>query len=164
MSNLYLDSQGRSHKRSRDEVAAAMERINKRSIVIERTVLRSDIRVAPFDFIYHVFQDNRWLGLFDAVNIYPRLVHEFYRNLKIDNIYQQASCLKTKVRCTSLRIDANLISSVTGIPVIDASSTLFLDSVDPPSREVLMRCFDPQGVYVWEEGKNIWPGYTVLRD
>jgi predicted transcriptional regulator len=70
MSNLYLDSHGRSHKRSRDEVIPAMKRINKRNIVIERTVLRSNIRVTPFDFIYQVFLDNGWLSLFDAVNIY----------------------------------------------------------------------------------------------
>jgi hypothetical protein len=145
------------HKRSRDEVATAMECINKQNIIIERTVLRSDIRVAPFNFIYQVFQENGWLSLFEAINIYPRLVHEFDRNLKIDNIYQLAPCLDTKVRGTSLRIDADLISSITGIPVIDASSTPFPDSVAPPSMEVLMRCFNPHWVCVWEEGKNSIP-------
>jgi len=77
--------------------------------------VRYDIRVTPFDFIYRVFQENEWLSLFDVVNIYPRLVHEFYRNLKIENIYQQAPCLETKVCSTSLRMDADLINSVIGV-------------------------------------------------
>jgi hypothetical protein len=58
MSTLHTDSQGRIHKRSREEVGAAIERINSRTIVIERGVLRPDIKVAPFDFIYHTFHEN----------------------------------------------------------------------------------------------------------
>jgi len=68
----------------------------------------------------------------------------------IDNIYHLAPYLDTKVHGLSLRIDADLISSITAILVIDASSTPFPNSVDLPSREVLMRCFDPRGVYVWK--------------
>jgi hypothetical protein len=44
-----------SNKRKREEIAAAQEHFNKRTIVIERGVLKPDIRVAPFDFIYHRF-------------------------------------------------------------------------------------------------------------
>jgi len=40
-----------SNKRKRDEIAAAQERFNKRTIVIERGVLKPDIRMAPFDFV-----------------------------------------------------------------------------------------------------------------
>jgi len=76
--------------------------------------------------------------LFDTINIYPQLVCEFYQNLMIDNIYQLAPCLDSKVRGTSLRIDVDLISSITSIPIIDAINTLFLNSVDLPSKEVLM--------------------------
>jgi hypothetical protein len=39
-------------KRTREEVVVAQERINKRTIVIERAILQSEIKVAPFEFIY----------------------------------------------------------------------------------------------------------------
>jgi hypothetical protein len=42
---------GLSRKRSKEEAAAAIESIGHRKIVIERGVLRYDIRVPPFDFI-----------------------------------------------------------------------------------------------------------------
>jgi hypothetical protein len=48
--------------RTREEVVAAQEHINKRTIVIERAILQSDIKVASFEFIYQKFQDNKWLS------------------------------------------------------------------------------------------------------
>jgi hypothetical protein len=59
MSTLHMTSQGYMRKRSRKEEVVAQERINKRTIVIEREVLKSDIRAAPFDFIYQRFQENK---------------------------------------------------------------------------------------------------------
>jgi hypothetical protein len=56
--SLFVLSTVMSNKRKRDEIAAAQERFNKRTTVIERGVLKPDIRVAPFDFIYHIFQEN----------------------------------------------------------------------------------------------------------
>jgi hypothetical protein len=105
MSLLYTDSQGCTCKRTREEAVAAIECINSRTIVIERGVLKPDIRVAPFDFIYQIFQENGWLSLFDAVYIYPRLVYEFYRNLKIENMHHQFHVWKQKceaLHCTSM--------------------------------------------------------------
>jgi hypothetical protein len=69
MSTLYTDSHGRTRKRSKAEVVAAIERISHRKIVIECAMLKSNIRVHPFQFIYQIFQENGWLSLFDAVNI-----------------------------------------------------------------------------------------------
>jgi hypothetical protein len=64
-----------STKRKRKEIAATQERFNKRTIVIERGVIKPDIKVAPFDFIYHRFQENQWSCLSnDAGKIYPRHV------------------------------------------------------------------------------------------
>jgi hypothetical protein len=158
MSTLHTDSQGRIRKRSREkDVVAAIERINSRTIIIEYGVLRPDIRVAPFDFIYHAFHENGWMSLFDAGNIYPRLVYEFYTNLKIGNMHQMSTCLETKVRGTFLHINAELISKVTSIPISHALGTPFLESMTPPSREQLMSCFDPRGAIVWEESKNSIP-------
>jgi hypothetical protein len=57
--SLFVLSTVISNKRKRDEIAAAQERFNKRTIVIERGVLKPDIKVAPFDFIYHRFQENK---------------------------------------------------------------------------------------------------------
>jgi hypothetical protein len=74
MSTLYTDSHGHTCKRSKAKAAVAIERIGHRKIVIEHGVLKSDIRVPPFQFIYQIFHENRWLSLFDAVIIYLRLV------------------------------------------------------------------------------------------
>jgi hypothetical protein len=71
----------------REEIAAAQEHFNKRTIVIERGVLKPDIRVAPFDFIYHRFQENLWSSMLNAAGkIYPRLLWEFNKNLVITSI------------------------------------------------------------------------------
>jgi len=43
------------------------------------------VMVAPFDFIYMTFHENGWLSPFSSSNIYPRLVREFYKNLKISS-------------------------------------------------------------------------------
>jgi hypothetical protein len=83
MSTLYTDSHGHTCKRSKAKAAVAIERIGHRKIVIEHGVLKSEIRVPPFQFIYQIFHENRWLSLFDAVIIYSRLVYEFYKNLKV---------------------------------------------------------------------------------
>jgi len=82
ISTLHTDSQGRIRKRTREEAAAAIQRINSRTTVIEHGVLKPDVRVASFDFIYQTFHQNGWLSLFDAVNVYPRLMYEFYRKLE----------------------------------------------------------------------------------
>jgi hypothetical protein len=62
MCTLYLTSRGYMRNRTREEVVAAQEHINKRTIVIERAILQSDIKVASFEFIYQKFQDNKWLS------------------------------------------------------------------------------------------------------
>jgi hypothetical protein len=76
-----MGSHGHSRKRSKVEVAATIEHIGHRKIVIECGVLKVVIRVPPFHFIYRIFMENGWLSIFDAVNIYPRLIYEFYMNL-----------------------------------------------------------------------------------
>jgi hypothetical protein len=146
MPQLYIDSHGHTCKRTKVEATAAIERISQRKIVIEHRVLRSDIQVAPFNFIYRIFQENGWLSIFDAVNIYPQLIYEFYKNLKVVSIHKQTPCLETKVRGTTLIINADVISEVISIPLTHAISIAFPDSVTPPPREKLMACFDPSGV------------------
>jgi hypothetical protein len=87
-----------SNKRKRDEIATAQECFNKRTIVNERGVLKLDIRVAPFYFIYHIFQENKWPSMLDTGGkIYPRLVQEFYKNLVITNLPKLSPSLETKV-------------------------------------------------------------------
>jgi hypothetical protein len=100
-----------------------------------------------------------YLRLFDSVgNIFPRLVQEFYKNLKIESIHPETPCFVTKVRGTKIIINTTLISSVTSIPVSSSLDTPFPNTVDQPSREALMECLNTQGVLVWdEEGKNSVP-------
>jgi hypothetical protein len=47
------------------------------------------------------------------------------------------------VRGTTLLINAEVISEVTGIPLVHAIRTLFPDSTASPPRAKLMACFDP---------------------
>jgi hypothetical protein len=49
--SVFVLSIDMSNKRKREEIVAAQERFNKRTIVIEREVLKPNIRVAPSDFI-----------------------------------------------------------------------------------------------------------------
>jgi hypothetical protein len=135
-----------SNKRSKSEIAATRARIEQRTIIIERAVVRQDVMVSPFDFIDHIFQKNQWQSMYTCNTVYPRLVREFYGNLRIDQISQMHPFLKTKVHGHSITIDANLISEVTHILLIAAPGVPYLDSVDPPSIEDLRLLFDPKGL------------------
>jgi hypothetical protein len=132
-----------STKRKREEIVAAQERFNKRTIVIERGVLKPDIKMAPFDFIYHRFQEKQWSSMLNGTGkIYPRLVQEFYKNLEITNISEQYPRLETKVRGVKIQIDTSLISLIVGIPVSSAHGIPFLKTATQPSKDELIACFN----------------------
>jgi hypothetical protein len=88
---------------------------------------------AAFAFIKHIFQENGWLSLFNSIKVFPRLVREFYMNMKIVQTAWHYSDLETKVCGTEIRIDPALISSLTSIPLSPALGIPFPDSVDPSS-------------------------------
>jgi hypothetical protein len=129
-----------SNKRYKYEIAAARARIDQRTIIIERAVVRQDVIVPPFDFIEHIFQENKCQSMYTCNIVYPRHVHEFFGNLKIDQIYP---ILKTKVHGHSITVDPKLISDMTHIPLIAAPGLPYRDSVDPPSIEDLRLLFHP---------------------
>jgi len=105
---LIVLSTNMSNKRKRDEIAIAQERFNKMTNVIERGVLKPNIRVAHFDFIYHRFQENQWSSMLNVGGkIFPRLVREFYKNLVITNLHEQSPSFETKVRSVKICIDTN---------------------------------------------------------
>jgi hypothetical protein len=145
-----------SRKRFKVEIDDAIECIRHRMIVIEHGVLRSDLRALSFQFIYQTFQEDGWLSIFDAVNIYPRLVHEFYMNLKPYARYD-TPYVESKVCGTKLRITPEVISEVTGILLTPDLSTPFLDTVTPPPRSELIECLYPNGECKWEEHRNKIP-------
>jgi len=149
-----------SNKMSKTEIAIAKARIEHRTIVIERAVVRQDVMVPPFNFINQIFQENKWQSMYTCNIVYPRLVHEFYGNLKIVQIDQSFPILKTKVRGRSITVDPALISEVTHIPQVTAPRLPYPDNVEPPSIEDLRLLFDPQRVEEWhEEMKNIPIGW-----
>jgi hypothetical protein len=129
------------------------------TIVIERGVLKPDIRVARFDFIYQKFQENQWSSMLnDGGKIYPRLLWEFYKNLVITNLREQSPSFETKVRSVKIHIDTSLISLVTGIPISTDLGIPFPKTAAQPSRDELMACFNQRKKLVWnEEGKNNVP-------
>jgi hypothetical protein len=88
--------------------------------------------------------------MFTSNNVYPRLVQEFYANMKVIEVSQSCPILKTTVLDVEIRVDSALISVITQIPVTSDLRIPFPDSVDPPSIKHLRMCFDPQGHHVWE--------------
>jgi len=105
---LIVLSTNMSNKRKRDEIAIAQERFNKMTNVIERGVLKPNIRVAHFDFIYHRFQENQWSSMLNVGGkIFPKLVWEFYKNLVITNLHEKSPSFETKVRSVKICIDTN---------------------------------------------------------
>jgi len=145
-----------SCKRSKVEIDAAVEHICHLTIVIECGVLRSDTRVPPFQFIYQIFQQNGWLSVFNAVNIYPRLVHEFYMNLKPYSRYDTPH-VDTIVYGTKLRVTLEVTNEVTGISLSFGITMPYPNFVTPPSMARLMECLNPDGEYEWEEHRNKIP-------
>jgi hypothetical protein len=91
-----------------------------------------------------------------VVNIYPRLVHELYMNLKPYARYD-SPYVDTRVCSTKLRITPEVINEVTGIPLTPGLNTPFPDTVTPSSKAELMQCLNPNGEYEWEEHRNKIP-------
>jgi hypothetical protein len=84
-------------------------------------------------------------------------VYEFYKNLHVESLQHHTPYLETKVGGTTLLINAEVISEVTGIPLVHAISTPFPDSITPPPRAEPMACFDLTEELKWEEHKNKIP-------
>jgi hypothetical protein len=136
-------SQRQSRKRSRTNLTAAKERMDKRGIAIERAVIRQDVMMEPFSFIHQIFRNNEWMSLFTSSKIYPKIVREFYLHLEIVDILQQCPVLKTTIRGVEIRIDPDLISLVTDIPLVHPLGIPFPDLDNAPSWEELLAFFDP---------------------
>jgi len=124
----YTDSQGRLYKRSIAEAEAAMAKIDKGTIVMERAVVRQDVMVALFAFINETFQENGWQSLFTSNKFYLRLVGEFYKNMKIAFFSPDGPVLETTVREQFIQIHPDLISRMTNIPLAPFSGIPFPNS------------------------------------
>jgi hypothetical protein len=121
-----------SNKRSKSEIATARARIEQRTIIIEQAVVRQDVMVSPFDYMDHIFQENNWQSTYTCNTVYPRLVREFYANMKIDQINQMRPILKSKVHGQSITVDPKLINDMTHIPLIAFPGLPYPDFVDLP--------------------------------
>jgi hypothetical protein len=150
-------SQRQSRKRSRTNLTAAKERMDKRGIAIERAVIRQDVMMEPFSFIHQIFRNNEWMSLFTSSKIYPKIVREFYLHLEIVDILQQCPVLKTTIRGVEIRIDPDLISLVTDIPLVHPLGIPFPDLDNAPSWEELLAFFDPTGTQVWGPNQTYLP-------
>jgi hypothetical protein len=62
------------NKRSKTKIAAAMARIERRTIVMSGAIVRQDVMVPPFNFINLIFQENGWQSMFTCNKIYTRIV------------------------------------------------------------------------------------------
>jgi hypothetical protein len=137
-----------SNKRSKSDIVAARARIEQQTIIIEQAVVRQDVMVSPFDFMDHIFQENNWQSTYTCNTVYPRLVREFYANMKIDQINQMRSILKSKVHGQSITVDPKL---TTKNSVNRRVSTVTVTVDTRPFGSV---CLWPRG----QMGRrNIWP-------
>jgi hypothetical protein len=87
--------------------------------------------------------------------VYPRLVREFYRDMRITHFSPDGPVLETTVRVQAIKIDPALITTVTDIPVVQFQGLPFLDSVDPPTWDDMQLIFDPQQNSIPDWSKNM---------
>jgi hypothetical protein len=87
----------------------------------------------------------------------PKFIHEFYLHLEIVDILQHCPVLKTTVRGVEIRIDPDLISLVTDIPLVHPLGIPFPDLDNTPSWEELLAFFDPAGTQVWGPNQTYLP-------
>lgn len=88
----------------------------KRSFVVERGVKVSDLEDSALAFILNIFWDKNWLSLFQPINAYLRLVHDFYANMV--NISVSPPHFTTKVLSVKIHVTPTFISQVTQIPIV----------------------------------------------
>jgi hypothetical protein len=97
------------------------------------------------------------MSLFTSSKIYPKIVREFYLHLEIVDILQQCLVLKTTVWGLEIRIDPDLITQVTDIPLVHPLGIPFLDPDNAPSWEEMLAFFDPTGTQVWGPNQTFLP-------
>jgi len=101
--------------------------VENRQAILERSVVRADIMVAPLDIIYEIIQGNHWGYLYTcACQVYPKLVHDFYGHLEV---------VQDDVNGIILQIDPQFISNIIGVPMLDISASPFSNILQTPSLE-----------------------------
>lgn len=130
---ISINCHGQHRRRSIAEVDAEKAKIDTRTTMIERAVIRQDTMVAPFKFIDEIIQENGWQNLCLSHTIYPRLVREFYNSMRITHFSHDGPVLEVTVREKVIQIDLALISSVTDVPVVNYPRIHFPNFVDPPT-------------------------------
>ncbi|XP_059445312.1 uncharacterized protein LOC132177110 [Corylus avellana] len=147
-------------KHTREEKSILQDKLLTRNIVIERGVEQNDLQVEPFRFIHEIFQANQWTSVFVPVNVYTRLVREFYYNIEDIDLVDSPS-FKTKVSGKTLNVTPELISEVTGIPLTNEKPLPFLETEPQPTKAEIMAVLNPSQKLVWDENKNKIPiGYV----
>jgi hypothetical protein len=110
--------------------------VENRQAILERSVVRADIMVAPLDIIYEIIQGNHWGYLYTcACQVYPKLVHDFYGHLEVVQDDVNGIILQTTVQWHIIQIDPQFISNIIGVPMLDISASPFSNILQTPSLE-----------------------------
>jgi hypothetical protein len=65
-------------------IATTRARMESRQVIPGQNIVRADVMIASLGFIAQMIQDNHWGYLYNcACPVYPRLVPNFYRYIKV---------------------------------------------------------------------------------
>jgi hypothetical protein len=120
--------------------------MQSRQVLSERNLLRADLRDPILLPIAQMLLENNWEYLYNCVyQAFPRLVQEFYGHMIVIQDDDRGLIMQTMVRGQTILIDAQLISSVIGVPVLPITGVPFPN--EAPSIEFLHDFFGlrPQG-------------------
>lgn len=120
-------------------IATTRARMESRQVILERNIVRTDLMVAPLDFIAQMIYDNHWGYRYScACPVYPRLVRDFYGYMEVIQDDESGIILQTTVQEHTIQNDPRFISSIIHVPVLAISMSPFTDILDPPSMENLI--------------------------
>jgi hypothetical protein len=140
--------QRRVHQRTEGDRTALRAKIMDRPIIAEPNVVRSDIMVALLDSIHDTIQTYHWGYLHRCAHVvYTRLVRLFYANLEVVQNDDRGLVLQSTVLGHIIIVDPQIISQVTGVPVLQIFAGPYNEVVLPSSMEDLREFFHavPQG-------------------
>jgi hypothetical protein len=141
--------------------------IMDRTVIAERNVIRSDIMVRPLDNILDIIQTYNWGYLHNcACVVYTRLVKLFYANLEVVQNDDYGLVLQSSVAGNIIIVDAQVISHIIRVPVLEISTSPYNEVVLPPSLDDLKEFFQfptarsalpPSGLAPYLPPTACWP-------
>jgi len=99
-------SQCKVRQWTQEDFEDARARAERRQVIMERNVIRTDVMVAPFSFIDDIIWENKWQYLYNYSNpVHLRLVKDFYAYMEFVQGSENCPILHTTVHGVTIRVD-----------------------------------------------------------